>query len=190
MINLWLNIQPPEASAKVLDCHNRETFDTNITSLSTDYCISESLLAQNWILEQRQNCYARLIGKHVTLSLGKLRLMKRTIQHSSQWLEGKIVSYLQCDCQEKIQQMTVTWESLSGVLTSNTCLLQGQIKGRAQIHNSCSYEEMQNKMALLHFQILKSRVLHLELNCFTYQNACCIFTFHHGFILCYWLHQD
>lgn len=42
----------------------------------------------------------------MTLSLGNLRLMKREIHHNSQCLDGKIVSYLQCDCQEKIQQMT------------------------------------------------------------------------------------
>lgn len=44
---LCLATQPSELSAQVLDCHNRETFDTNFTSSSTDYWISESLLVQN-----------------------------------------------------------------------------------------------------------------------------------------------
>lgn len=63
---------------------------------------------KHWILEQRQRwSKKKKKTNHVALYLGKLRLMKRASQHSSQWLDGKTESYLKCSCQGNIQQITV-----------------------------------------------------------------------------------
>lgn len=110
MLSLCLVTQPSELSAR---CQTHITgkhilqysiLTSPAHSLITEFQSSTQPKTVNSRVKAELVC--KIVEKSMTLSLGKIRLIKREKFSMVPSVQMAKQSYLQCDCQEKIQQMT------------------------------------------------------------------------------------